>query len=85
MPILWVTLIADSLTLAVTIYAAARRPLLLDFFIVGFAMCTFAAALHQVLASDTHLFILGFTVVINLLLTYRLSKLRDRRSSDAKS
>ena len=75
MTLLWVILLADSVTLAFTIYAAAKKPLLIDFLTVGLAMCMFAAALHQVLARDAHLFILSFTVVINLLLTYRLTKL----------
>ena len=77
---LWLTLLTDSVTLAVTIYAAARQPLLIDFFIVGLAMCMFAAALHQVLAREAHLFILIFTFVINLLSTYRLVKLWGDRS-----
>ena len=53
MPFLWVTLFADSVTLAFTVFAAAKRPLLIDFLTVGPAMCMLAAALHQVPVFDS--------------------------------
>ncbi len=59
MPFLWVTLFADSVTLAFTVFAAAKRPLLIDFLTVGLAMCMLAAALHQVIAKHVHLYIFG--------------------------
>lgn len=77
--ILWLTLIADSMTLGVTVYAAARRPILIDFFIVSLAMCMFGLALHQVLARDSHIFILLCTFAMNLILTYRLSRFASHK------
>jgi hypothetical protein len=74
-PLLWLTLVADSVTLGLTVYSAGRRPLLIDFFIVSLAMCVFGFALHQVLVRDRHFFILFLTVLMNLILTYRLVKL----------
>lgn len=82
MPFLWVTLLADSVTLVFTIYAAAKRPILVDFFIVGLAMCAFAASIHQVLARDAHLFVLGLTFVVNFLLANRLVYRRGRRKEE---
>lgn len=76
--LLWFTLVADSVTLGFTVYAAARRPLLIDFFVVSLAMCVLGFALHEVLAQDRHLFILFFTFVMSLILTYRLSRLWER-------
>ena len=75
MPFLWVTLFADSVTLAFTVFAATKRPLLIDFLTVGLAMCMLAAALHQVIFKHCHLYILALTDVINLILTYRMAKL----------
>jgi hypothetical protein len=77
--LLWFTLVADSVTLGFTVYSAARRPLFIDFFVVSLAMCVFGFALHQVLAHDKHLFILFLTVLMNLILTYRLSRLWERK------
>lgn len=76
---LWLTLIADSATLGFTIYAAARRPITIDFIIVSLAMCVFGLALHQVLARDSHIFILFGTFAMNLILTYRLSRLASHK------
>ena len=77
--LLWFTLVADSVTLGLTVYSAARRPLLIDFFVVSLSMCVFGFALHQVLAQDRHLFILFFTFVMSLILVYRLSRLWERK------
>ena len=79
--ILWLTLIADSMTLGVTVYAAARRPILIDFVIISLAMSTFGLALHQVLARDSHIFILLCTVAMNLILTYRLSRFASHKQT----
>lgn len=83
-PLLWLTLVADSVTLGFTVYAAAKRPILIDFFIVSVAMCMFGFALHQVLAHDRHFLILFFTVVINLILTYRLGRLWGHKPDNLK-
>lgn len=73
--VLWLILVADSATLGFTVYAAARRPIFIDFVIVSLAMCMFGFALHQVLAHDSHIVIVFFTFAMTLILAYRLSKL----------
>lgn len=81
--IYWVTLFSDAVTLLISICATAKKPVLRDFFIVGLAMCTFAAALDHVLSGRLHSYTLILTAALNLLLLYRVNNLlkSSRRKS----
>jgi len=79
MAVFWITLVADSVVLACTIYAATKKPLLIDFLSVGLAMCSLAAALHQFITGHMHITILVFSIGLSLLLMYRLNILWANR------
>jgi hypothetical protein len=52
MSLLWVILLADTMTMVITIAAAIKRPIL-SYRVIGVvAICAFIAALHQVVTAQ---------------------------------
>jgi hypothetical protein len=83
--ILWITLLANTITLAVTIAAAVRQPTLNYRATAAIAIASFIIALHQVVTDQSHLLALPLTSLLVLLLARRAFagalNLRKKRNS----
>ena len=52
MPVFWIIFVNTTLTLALTVSAAVRRPELRYRLIAGLAVCAFVASLHQAVKGE---------------------------------
>lgn len=63
-------LLANSLTLAVTVVAAVKRPILRYKLISGVALCATLLALHQVIIGQGNPFAVIFTILLIVMIAW---------------
>lgn len=70
MTLFWFMLVANLITLAVSIVAASVKPILSYRLVAGVALCAFLAALQQVVTARSN----PFSLLLNLLLVMLMNR-----------
>jgi hypothetical protein len=68
----WIILIANSVTMLITISAAIKRPIMSYRLIAGFAVVTFVISLHQVLTAEPTIYSLLCSLVLVVMMIWRV-------------
>jgi hypothetical protein len=68
-----VTLLVNSVTLAITVAAAIKRPIFSYKLIAGTALCATGFAIHEVLTRREDAFALLFTALLVVMMTWRIA------------
>jgi hypothetical protein len=82
MSIFYLTLLLNSVTLAVTVLTAARKRILFFKLLAIIALCATGAALYQVFTEKGNIFAWSLTTLMVFMMSLRLSSLRRSRGAD---